>query len=198
MLAASNVNRCNMRHTFISLSLLFSMNLGAQQIAQDVAEPGGLRIISTTLETCRNASDKVVLSIGLTSYTKQNTTFTLNIKATATTPITIPKRSALLIKTFNGTIIELYSTNTADGCVRDVHNINGFVFSDYSATPSYDITLEQIHTIANEGLSKIRIQTSTSTIDKEYKKDKAGKVIRTDLTILKDALHINKDFHDGF
>lgn len=187
-----------MKHLIFSLLTICSMTAHAQQIVIDQSEPDGLRTIATSLEACRNTTDKTVFSFGLTAYIKTGTSYTLNIKATSLAPIHIAKGAALLIKTFKGTTIELQNIIDADGSVRDVHEVNGYVFSDYSAQPSYTITSEQIQTIASEGLSKLRIQTSTSNIDKEYKKDKAGKVIDTDYRLIQGALNKSSDIHDGF
>lgn len=181
-----------MRHLIFSLLTICSMTSHAQQIAIDKTDADGLRTISTSLEVCRNATDKTVFSFGLTAYISSLSSYSLNLKVTSPTPIKIMRGSALSIKTFRGTTLQLQNLIDVDGSVRDVHNINGYVFSDYSACPSFSITSEELNTIISEGLATLHIQTTTSDIDKVYKKDKASKILSSDLRLINDAIQVPK------
>lgn len=181
-----------MRHLFFSILTICSMTAHAQQIAIDKTDTDGLRTISTSLEVCRNTTDKTVFSFGLTSYISSATSYTLNLKVTSPTPIKIVRGSALSIKTFKGTTLQLQNLIDADGSIRDIHNVNGYVFSDYSAMPSFSITREQLDTIISEGISNLHIQTTTSDVDKVYKKDRASKILASDLRLISDAIQVPK------
>lgn len=181
-----------MKHLILSLITFCSLTAYSQQIVIDKTDPDGLRTIATSLEVCRNSTDNTVFSFGLTAYISSLTSYSLNLRVTTLTPIHILRGAALSIQTFKGTTLQLQNLIDADGSVRDVHNINGYVFSDYSALPSFSITREQLDTITSEGIAHLNIQTTTSDIDKAYKKDKASKILTSDLRLIHDAIQVPK------
>ena len=104
----------------------------------------------------------------------------------------------MLIKLFDDSVIELTTALGDEQMVRKVHNINGLVYSDYTMQPIYDVSEEQLTSIIEKGVKKIRIETSPIVYENEYKKDKIGKVLSDRYSLLKDALKKNPSFSDGF
>ena len=119
------------------------------------------------------------------------------MKTTALSPITVPKGGKLLIKLMDDSIIELSTIMEYAGTVRDVHNINGYVYSDYTIFPSFPLSTEQIDQIS-KGVKKIRLETTLDVVDKEFKKDKIGQIISVEYDLIKSALSQKKSFSDDF
>jgi len=96
-----------------------------------------------------------------------------------------------------GDVITLYAMSNYDASVRDVHNVNGYVYSDYSTVALYPISKQQVLQLIG-GVSKIRQETFTGTHNKEYKKDKIGNIIKEEYILISKALRTKKDIYDGF
>lgn len=120
--------------------------------------------------------------------------YDLSIKAVQQNPITIPEGSELLIKLIDDSVIKLKTKIEYSDKIGEVKNIGGYVFTQYTVIPSYAITPEQIDLIS-KGVKKIRIKNLLEPIDKEFKKDKIGKVITKEYKIIQDALS-NKSSND--
>lgn len=180
--------------TIISLS----SSVFAQKIELDKID-NGERTIMCSHENVRSMKDKVVFSVALGANQNKSgeTIYNLSLKTTASSPITVPKSGKLLIKLMDDSIIELSTLMEYAGTVRDVHNINGYVFSDYTIYPAFILTTEQIEVIKN-GVKKIRLETTTGNIDKDFKKDKIGPIISAEYKLLNEALATKKSFSEDF
>lgn len=191
-----------MKKTLVALMLgLVSIHLvQAQTIASDEVNSQGVRVITGSLETVRDFKDKSVFNIGLSALNDTNanvTMYSLAVKVTSMTPYEIKKDMILLIKNTNDEVITLKATSDYDATVRDVHNVNGYVYSDYSTIALYPITEEEIEKIT-QGVTKIRQEILSGTFDKEYKKDKIGQVIKVEYQQIKNALKTTKNITDDF
>lgn len=82
--------------------------------------------------------------------------------------------------------MELHTQMEYAGTVRDVHNINGFVYSDYTIHPAFAINEEQIKQVS-DGVKKIRLVTTTDYRDKEFKKDKIGVAIKAQYELIQES-----------
>lgn len=173
--------------------LLCSTYAFAQKIDLDKVDNGG-RTIMCSHENVRSMKDKVVFSVALNA--NQNKagaiSYNLSLKTTALTPITVPKGGKLLVKFMDDSVIELSTLMEYAGIVRDVHNVNGYVFSDYTIFPTFLVTTEQIDQICN-GVKKIRLETTMEPADKEFKKDKIGTIVSTEYDLLKNAFSQKKE-----
>lgn len=185
------------RFLFVAF-IMCSMNTAAQKIDLDKVD-NGERTIMCSHENVRSMKDKVVFSVALNA--EQNKSgqvfYNFSLKATALSPITVPKGGKLLIKLMDDSIIELSTVMEYAGTVRDVHNVNGFVFSDYTIFPTFLVTEEQIDKIS-KGVKKIRLETTMEPADKEFKKDKIGNIVSAEYELIKKALLQKKSFNDGF
>lgn len=117
----------------------------AQEIEYDKTE-NGERSIMCKYENVRSMKDKTVFSVSLMAEQdkEKNVFYFLSLKTTSNTPITVAKGGTLLIKLNDDSILELHTQMEYAGTVRDVHNINGFVYSDYTIHPAFAINEEQI------------------------------------------------------
>ncbi|MFP5142593.1 hypothetical protein ACJEEV_14390 [Bacteroides xylanisolvens] len=188
-----------MKKTVILLFVLSSaLNTFAQKIESDKTV-NGERTIICSHENVRSMKDKVVFSVALCLNQSQNggENYNISLKATSLSPITVPKGGKLLIKLMDDSIIELSTIMEYAGTVRDVHNINGYVYSDYTIFPAFLLTIEQIDQIC-KGVKKIRLETTTGAVDKDFKKDKIGQVIAVEYDLIKSALSQKKSFSDDF
>lgn len=184
--------------TFLLAVLLVALNTFAQKIESDNTKDGERTIICSH-ENVRSIKDKIVFSVAL--CLNQNKSgenyYNLSLKTTSLSPITVPKGGKLLMKLLDDSIIELSTIMEYDGTVRDVHNVNGYVYSDYTIFPSFLLTTEQIEQIC-KGVKKIRLETSTGAVDKDFKKDKIGGIISIEYDLIKSALLKEKSFSDDF
>lgn len=101
----------------------------------------------------------------------------------------------MLIKTTTGNVVEL---STYMGGTDELKTISGINIWEVSA--QYSITSEQLDQIQS-GIAKIRIELGDSKIyEKEWKKDKVGKILAKEHTLIIDTLGKNSkaSFSDGF
>lgn len=187
-----------MKKLFLSTALcLTSLLAFAQEIEYDKSADGE-RSIMCKYESVRSMKDKTVFSVALSAEkNKENiTSYFLSLKTTSGTPITVPKGGKLLIKLNDDTVIELKTLMEYAGTVRDVHNVNGFVFHDYTIFPAFPINETQIKQISG-GVKKIRLETIDGNKDKEFKKDKIGSIIESQYSLLQNTINkerANDDF----
>lgn len=193
-----------MKKIFVALMLsLVSIShstLQAQTIASDEVNSQGIRVITGSLEVVRDFKDKAVFNVGLSALHDPNanvTMYSLAVKVTSMTPYELKKDMVLLIKTTSGEIITLKAASNYDASVRDVHNVNGYVYSDYSTIALYPITEDEILKMA-QGVTKIRQEIVAGAFDKEYKKEKVAQVIIAEYKEIKKALQTPKSITDGF
>jgi hypothetical protein len=160
----------------------------AQKIVSDNTSSDGIRTIIGECVTVRSISDKVVFQVGLcASLYKDNTSYSLVVKSTSSTPYTIKKGMKLLLRDKSEELVTLVSNGDYDASVREVHNANGFVYSDYSKAAFYDVSKDIIAQLCN-GVLKIGQEHSTGRFDKTYKKDKIGKVLKEEFDLIQKAL----------
>lgn len=184
----------------LGLVSISHFTLQAQTIASDEVNSEGIRVVTGSLEVVRDFKDKAVFNVGLSALNNPSanvTMYSLAVKVTSMTPYELKKDMVLLIKTTSGEVITLKAASDYDASVRDVHNVNGYVYSDYSTIALYPITEDEILKIA-QGVTKIRQEIVAGAFDKEYKKDKVAQVIIAEYKEIKKALQTPKSITDGF
>lgn len=176
-----------MKKVILLFFLALSQLAYSQKIEFDKVE-GDKRYIFCSHQSIRDFKDQTVLYVALyASQYKDQTFYDLSIKAVQQTEITIPKGSELLIKLMDDSIITLTTPMDYSDKIGEVKNVGGYVFTQYTVTPTYSITPEQIELIC-KGVKKIRIKNLLEPIDKEFKKDKIGKIITKEYKLLQEAL----------
>ncbi len=184
---------------FISLlvCLLIGTSAFAQKIISDDTPDDGNRYIFCSKENVGGLSDKMKLFIGL-SYMQPVSgegLYSICIQLNCGEVTTIHKGGRMLIKTTAGNVVELLTYTGGTDELKTISGINLWkVSAQYSITPEQ---LEQIHT----GVTKIRIELGDSEIyEKEWKKDKVGKILAKEHSLIVNALGKNSkaSFSDGF
>lgn len=180
------------------ICFLYGITSFAQEIAYDKIE-NGERSIMCVYKKIRSLRDRTVFSVALMAEQdkEKNVSYFLSLKATSDIPITVKKEGILLIKLNDDSVLELHTQMEYAGTVRDIHNINGFVYSDYTINPAFQISKEQISQIS-EGVKKIRLVTTTDYRDKEFKKDKIGAAIKAQYELIQEKLKETTSITDGF
>lgn len=178
------------------LCLLAIVPSQAQKILSDDTT-NGTRSIITSKENVKSGNDKIVVYAGL-SYMQSGDvpTYYLSLKLSAMKHIAISKEGRILLKDNEGKVITLSTPQGSYGA--ETRNVGGFNL--YEVNVDYPISYEQLQQIAN-GVTKVRIELDNDEpFDKEYKKDKIGKVITTDLSLIAGALNTDKkaSFSDNF
>ena len=187
-----------MKHIIFPLIvvLMTALPAFAQKINSDDST-NGVRTIITSKENVKSGTDRVVIYIGLTMSQIQDTThYTLDLKLSAMKHLSVSKGGRILLKDKEGNIITLTSLQGSYGA--DIKNVGGF--SLYEINVDDPITLEQLHQLAS-GVTKVRIELDNDEpFEKEYKKDKIGKVLANDISLIAGAMGSDKkaSFTDGF
>lgn len=184
---------------FISLfvCLLIGVSAFAQKIISDDTPADGNRYIFCSKENVGGFSDKMKLFIGL-SYMQSlsgEVLYSICIQLNCGEVTTIHKGGRMLIKTTTGNVVEL---STYMGGTDELKTISGINIWEVSA--QYSISPEQLEQIQS-GIAKIRIELGDSKMyEKEWKKDKVGKILAKENTLITDALGKNSkaSFSDGF
>ena len=192
-----------MKKTLLLLLLLASsFSIFAQaKIIIDKANDNGERIIGTSEESIRSFTDKIPLSVSisatvLNSNNSKVTIYTLGMLLTAQYDIKIPEGGKILIKLSNDEIISLQNNKEASDPVGEL--VPGTSTIIHYTRPNYTINEDQLNKIASIGVKKIRIETNSDAIDKEFKKDKMGAIIKNQYAIVKDKISKDKKFSDDF
>lgn len=183
------------------ISLLVCLLIGAsafaQKIISDNTPADGNRYIFCSKENVGGFSDKTKLFIGL-SYMQPVSgegLYSLCIQLNCGEVTTIHKGGRMLIKTTAGNVVEL---STYMGGTDELKTISGINIWEISA--QYSITPEQLEQIQS-GVTKIRIELGDSKMyEKEWKKDKVGKILAKEHTLIIAALGKNSkaSFSDDF
>lgn len=178
------------------LCLVAIIPLHAQKILSDDTA-NGTRSIITSKENVKSGNDRVVIYAGLSLMQSDGEPhYFLSLKLSAMKHLAISKENRILLKDQNGEVITLTTPQGSYGA--DTRNVGGFNL--YEINVDYPVAMEQLQQLAN-GVTKIRIELDNDEpFEKDYKKDKIGKVIQTDLSLIAGALGTDKkaSFSDGF
>lgn len=179
---------------FISLSSIFSFS---QTIEIDKVTENGMRLLIGSKEPIRSLTDKYYIFVSLNaSQYHDEVTYSLSLRVNANIPISVPRGSRLLIKLKNDSVMQLKTITEESDKIGKVVT-GAIIHRNYSVFPNFDVTPEQIEAISN-GVKKIRLETSLDPIDKEFKKDKMGRIIKKEYALIQEALQKDKSFSDGF
>lgn len=178
-------------------AFLVSLSAYAQKIETDDTESNGTRYIFCTQENVGGFSDKIKLFIGL-GYMRpedKNGEYFLSVKLNCGEVTKIPKGGRMLIKTTAGETVELATLVAGSDEMQTISGVNL-----WKVSVQYPIAVDQLEQLIS-GVAKIRIELSDSkTYDKEWKKDKVGKVFSKEYGLIQNALQKDSksSFSDGF
>lgn len=103
--------------------------------------------------------------------------------------------SVLLLKLADGSTLELYSDEI--GPADYEYSVTKYG-TNYYITPTYSITLEQMQRMIDNDVTKIRVQYSGGTFDRDIKKQKLSNLIKNAYPAIAKVLSEKKSVYDDF
>lgn len=181
---------------FTLLCMIITTSAYAQKILSDDTT-NGTRSIITSKENVKSGNDRIVVYAGVNLMQSGDTpTYFLSLKLSAMKHMVISKDGRIMLKDSEGNVVTLTTLRGSYGA--DTRNVGGFNL--YEINVDYPVTYEQLQQLA-KGVTKVRIELDNDEpFDKEYKKDKIGKVLTADLSLIAGALGTDKkaSFSEGF
>lgn len=187
---------------FLALAIILSSSLGAlaqnNKLLVDNIDKSGTRCIGTYYNyITKGFTDTTPIGFSIMAESSSaETKYYLSVKMNNAT---FPKDGILLIKTSKGEIIEL-SQISEKHKTKDTHYIPNHGFIE-TGTGLYQVDENILNLIHKDGISKIRIQTSSGLIDREYKTkntEKYKKDFDAMYTLIKETLSQKKDIYSDF
>ena len=187
---------------FLALAIILSSSLGAlaqnNKLLVDNIDKSGTRFIGTYYNyITKGFTDTTPIGFSIMAESSSaETKYYLSVKMNN---VTFPKDGILLIKTSKGEIIEL-SQISEKHTTKDTHYIPNHGFIE-TGTGLYQVDENILNLIHKDGISKIRIQTSSGLIDREYKTkntEKYKKDFDAMYTLIKETLSQKKDIYSDF
>lgn len=188
-----------MKKIALFIALIFVTFSASAQYS--TTEADGFRFVATKHKVIRTGmTDRHPFEVSVAAAQNPETkewSYSLLIGVMETISHAIPEGGALLIKTTDGTVIEL-ANQFDDLKSRDYEGrlVPGTAMRTYVNHGSYPITLEQLGEIAT-GVVKIRLQHSGEVVESIYKKDKWGEPVSTMILELGELMN-QGDIREGF
>jgi len=100
-----------------------------------------------------------------------------------------------LIRTFSGTVIELIQK--VDWPRQDskyLGHLRGKAQNRYYVYPDYPISMQDLLTLVNEGVQKVRLETSIGMKDYYYDTDVIGSTLKKEMDLILNKIDLDSDF----
>lgn len=197
------------------LMSVFASNAQNRKIIIDKID-NDVRIIEAQGTMIGGFTATKILFIGLQTWvTQQDTTFVIVTNVNTLSRLGAFDDAIMLIKTMDDEVLELYSI-TSDNNIKNINYGNPTVTTtrykniitstynsnsvDVSRSINYWYVTPEIIEKLKVGIKKIKIQFENGVYEKEFKKDKIGKILYDSyLTELKQiSIDKNKDFKNDF
>ena len=197
------------------LMSVFASNAQNRNIVIDKID-NDVRIIEAQGTMIGGFTATKILFIGLQTWvTQQDTTFVIVTNVNTSSQLGAFDDAIMLIKTMDDEVLELYSI-TSDNNIKNISYDNPTVTTtrykniitstynsnsvDVSRNINYWYVTPEIIEKLKVGIKKIKIQFENGVYEKEFKKDKIGKILYDSyLTELKQiSIDKNKDFKNDF
>lgn len=197
------------------LMSVFASNAQNRKIVIDKID-NDVRIIEAQGTMIGGFTATKILFIGLQTWvTQQDTTFVIVTNVNTSSRLGAFDNAIMLIKTMDDEVLELYSI-TSDNNIKNLSYGNPTVTTtrykniitstynsnsvDVSRNINYWYVTPEIIEKLKVGIKKIKIQFENGVYEKEFKKDKIGKILYDSyLTELKQiSIDKNKDFKNDF
>ena len=197
------------------LMSVFASNAQNRNIVIDKID-NDVRIIEAQGTMIGGFTATKILFIGLQTWvTQQDTTFVIVTNVNTSSRLGAFDDAIMLIKTMDDEVLELYSI-TSDNNIKNISYGNPTVTTtrykniitstynsnsvDVSRNINYWYVTPEIIEKLKVGIKKIKIQFENGVYEKEFKKDKIGKILYDSyLTELKQiSIDKNKDFKNDF
>lgn len=192
-------NHYIMKKIILTIALALAAFSASAQYA--TTEGDGFRFVATDHKVIRTGfTDRHPFEVSVTAAQNPETkewSYSLLIGVMETISHAIPEGGALLIKTTDGTVIELANQfDDLKSCDYEGRAVPGTAMRTYVNHGSYPITLEQLGAIAT-GVVKIRLQHSGEVVESNYKKDKWGEPV-SEMIMELNGLINQGDIREGF
>lgn len=176
---------------------LLAMSAFSQEVVSDRIIDGR-RYVSTDEFRLTGVIEKVKQFYSVSAYQtyEGENVYMIDLRTNWPNPFRIEKGMKLLFKTTKEEIVMLEAIETID--IDAMTYLPGLKVSVYTGTSSYEISVEDVMKI-NEGITKVRIETTAGNIDKELYTDRLGKFIVKGYRRTRKALNTKRpDITDGF
>lgn len=186
------------KFAIICALLLVAFSASAQY---STTEADGFRFVATKHQVIRTGfTDRHPFEVSITAALNPANgewNYSLLIGVMETVSHAIPEGGALLIKTTDGSVIEL-ANNFDELESRDYEGraVPGTAMRTFVNHGSYPVTVEQLGALAT-GVVKIRLQHSGEVVESNYKKDKWGEPMSTMILELNGLMN-QGDIREGF
>lgn len=203
-----NLNLKSMKKAFLLAIVVFmaTVSASAHKVVLDTYDDDGTRFVSTDRKRMGTISDFVVWPfVSMFDSQALGQHFMISLEFTTSTEMIANEEATLLIKTMSGNVFTLKSHQrwSHKRSKMDIEGITPGLHIE-RLTLNYLISEDDLKTIIEEGVAKIRIQLTCNgkgLHDAEFTKDKLGKILGEKYNFLKSYLetHATKqDITDGF
>ena len=191
------------------LFCLFTVSSFSQQVYIDKMLNENIRYVETSNICYRKFTDTHIWNYGLSCYANDTIkSFVLCININSSSKINIKENGILLIKTFTNDVIEL-KTSSSDfdkitlGYQYNkplVGNIGTISENIIAKNIAYFSISEDNLILLKNGISKVRLETTSDYVEYEYKKDKIGSPLFNSFNIINETLkhEIKNTIKDNF
>lgn len=183
---------------FLLLALTTSITYCfSQGVAIDKTEEDGSRVIGTYYSFVRYVGHISLAYFNIPSECeKWQLSLTLGWMGEKPDQMSIGRK--LLIKTDSGKVIELENNEEIGPIDYEFEGLSTAGFEEYSITPSYWLSEEQIKELCSSNVVKIRVETNSGTLDKEVKPKSFRKVINSEYEAICAAKSKGTGVYDNF
>ena len=190
-----------MKHyLLLVVCILISSNLNAQKLDVDnYTEQGWRNLITQEYPLCYSRDDNYARFRLTCISTPDTTAYRLQLIIYQKNKIQIEKGRKVLFKYDDGSITELDNDNKIS--FQDAHFSTYGPYGNlvrYFIVASYVITPEQINSLINGKVVKIRIEHDVDVLDYELKKNRFAKNLNTAYESIMQALNKKRDVYSGF
>ena len=186
-----------MKKLLFVLLVILPMVACAQIIAFDRTRDGG-RIVCTDEVRATGFTEKVKQWYCVSGFTfGDKTTYSIGVKTNWNEPFCIEKGMKLLLRNMNNEVITLVAESTLE-VSEGTYLSPKATLKVYTGTAYYSVSPEDMAKVA-VGIKKVRIETTSDPVDKEFGSDKIGKFLSKGYQLVRKSLETKKaDITDGF
>lgn len=191
------------------LFCLFTISSFSQQLYIDKMLDDSIRYVETSNICYRKFTDTQIWNYGLSCYVNDTIkSFVLCINVNSSSNINIKENGVFLIKTFTDDVVELKTSSIVFDKITLGYQYNKPLVGNIGTISEniiakniayFPISEDQIILLKN-GISKVRLETTSGYIEYAYKKDKIGVSLFNSFNIINETLkhEIKNTIKDNF
>lgn len=170
------------------------------KIENDWSDKYSGRIITIGKHSCGSFFDKVPLALTM-CYEGVPEIYRVSCNLPLYAPKEFPPKVLILLKSENGKIIELLGKHYRGATQKEKVTCEGKPYFRYVAVITLEITEEKLKELILANIVKIRFQTETTPIDKEFNKNEFSYVLENSYMSIQRRLHpewFRDEVREGF